>query len=138
MIGKNAFIRGNGVLLYFAGAAATGACLPTSPAGCITVDNNADIALSAQTSGAHNGILMFQDPLNHLNAWFRGNNPTYNLSGAMYFPGADVSFRNGLGGTNDCTLFVARTLDIDHGNGSFSNTCSAYGGSPILTVSIAE
>ena len=83
-------------------------------------------------------MLIWQASTDQLNASFMGNNPVYDMSGAMYFPNADVTFRNGLSGTNDCTLFVARTLSIDHGNGAFSNTCSAYGGSPILVVSVAE
>jgi Flp pilus assembly protein TadG len=137
-VGNNATVTGSGVLLYFAGTAATGGCTATATAGCIDVANSATFNLSAPTSGTYNGILMFQEATDQLNATFDGNNPIYNLSGAMYFPNADVSFRNGLNATNDCMLFVARSLLIEHGNGSFSNVCSAYGGSPILTVSIAE
>jgi hypothetical protein len=131
-------VNGTGVMFYLAGTAATGDCLSTSTAGCFNIANNATFNLSAQTSGPYTGILMFQAATDHLNAQFDGNNPYYNLSGAMYFPGADVSFRNGLGASNDCMLFVARSLHIDNGNGSFSNVCAAYGGSPILTVSMAE
>ena len=136
--GNNPNVNGTGIMIYLAGAAATGPCTAAAIAGCFNIGNFATFNLSAQTSGPYSGILFFQDPANHLNAEFDGNNPTYNLSGAMYFPGADVSFRNGLGATNDCMLFVARSLLIQNGNGSFSNVCSAYGGSPILTVSIAE
>jgi Flp pilus assembly protein TadG len=135
----NVTVNGAGIMIYLAGTAPTGTCGPGATiAGCFNIGNSATFNLSAQTSGTYSGILFFQDPANHLNAQFDGNNPTYNLSGAMYFPGADVSFRNGLGATNDCMLFVARSLLIQNGNGSFSNVCSAYGGSPILTVSIAE
>jgi Flp pilus assembly protein TadG len=133
-------INGNGVFLYFAGTAPTGPCVdsPPSPAGCIDMGNRATATLSAPTSGTYNAMLMWQESTDQLNASFMGNNPLYNFSGAMYFPNADVSFRNGLSGSNDCTLFVARSLSIDNGNGSFGNTCSAYGGSPILSVSVAE
>jgi hypothetical protein len=131
-------VNGTGVMFYFAGTAPTGPCTVTATAGCIDMANSATFNLTAQTSGPYEGILMFQARENHLNASFSGNNPSYNLSGAMYFPGADVDFRNGLGATNDCTLFVARSVDIDNGNGSFSNTCAAYGGSPILTIAITE
>lgn len=139
LVGNNSTVTGSGVLLYFAGVAPVAlACTILSTAGCIDVQNNANWSLSAATSGAYNGILFFQATTNHMNATFDGNNPTYNLSGAMYFPNANVSFRNGMNTTNDCTLLVANTFWIDNGSGTFSNTCSAYGGSPILTVSIAE
>ena len=81
---------------------------------------------------------MFQDSHDHLPAQFDGNNPIYDLSGAMYFPSADVSFRNGMNATNDCTLFITQSLLINNGNGAFSNACTAYGGSPILTITIVE
>jgi hypothetical protein len=136
--GNNPAVNGTGVMFYFAGTAPTGPCTLAAPAGCIDIANRATFHLSAPTSGPYTGILFFQDRNNQLNASFSGNNPTYDLSGAMYFPGADVDFRNGLGFTNDCTLFVARSLDIDNGNGSFTNTCAAFGGSPILTVAITE
>jgi hypothetical protein len=138
LFGNYSNVSGSGVLLYFAGTAPTGPCTAAAIAGCISVSHNATWNLSAQTTGTWTGILMMQAPTDHLNASFDGNNPLYNLSGAMYFPGADVSFRNGLNTTNDCTLFVARSLNIDHGSGTFSNTCAAYGGSPILTVAISE
>ena len=86
----------------------------------------------------HADVLIWQNAADQLNASFTGNNPNYSFSGAMYFPNADVSFRNGLSASNDCTVFVTRTLSIDHGSGNFSNACSAYGGSPILTIAMAE
>jgi len=134
----NAVINGSGVVFYMAGTASTGTCTALAAAGCINVGNQATFNLSAPVGTAQNGILFFQAPTNQLNAEFDGNNPTYNLSGAMYFPNADVSFRNGLNATNDCMLFVSRSLTIDNGNGSFSNACSGYGGSPVRSVSLAE
>ena len=136
--GNNPTVYGTGVMFYMAVTASTGNCTAASTAGCMNIANSAEFHLTAQTSGAYSGILMYQAPTNHLNASFDGNNPIYDLSGAMYFPGADVSFRNGLGASNDCTLFIARSITIENGNGSFSNAWSAYGGSPVLTVSLAE
>jgi len=141
LIGNNNVVTntGNGVLLYFAGTAATAAnCTTTSTAGCIDVANNANVTLSAQTTGPYTALLMWQNSANLMNATFNGNNPTYNLKGAMYFPRANVSFNNGLNAANDCMLFVAWTLKLDNGNGNLSNVCAGYGGSPIQTVSMAE
>jgi hypothetical protein len=124
LIGNNNVVTntGNGVLLYFAGTAATAAnCTTTSTAGCIDVANNANVTLSAQTTGPYTALLMWQNSANLMNATFNGNNPTYNLKGAMYFPRANVSFNNGLNAANDCMLFVAWTLKLDNGNGNLSN-----------------
>ena len=135
---NNTTVNATGVMFYLAGTAATGPCVSTATAGCFKMGQNATFRATAATSGPYTGILMFQDRDNHLTANFDGNNPYYNLSGAMYFPGADVSFGNGVGASNDCMLFVARSLNIDNGNGSFSNACTGYGGSPLHSVSLAE
>ncbi len=56
----------------------------------------------------------------------------------MYFPEAALTMKNGNGVTNDCALIVAKTVDIQN-NTNLSNACTGYGGgSPLLTVSIAE
>lgn len=119
------FDYGNGVMIYLVGS------------GQINVQNGALMRLNAQTSGPYNGILFYQDRSNSNPATFANGSATYDLSGAMYFPSADVEFGNG-GGSNNCALFVARNLSLGNGQNNFSNTCSNYGGSPILTVSLAE
>ena len=141
--GGNSHVNGTGVMLYLttavSGAIVTGStCSASAAAGCFNIGNSTEWHLSAPTSGTYRAILMYQDPNDHLPAQFDGNNPIYDLSGAMYFPHADVTFRNGLGATNDCTLFVAQSILINNGNGTFSNACTAYGGSPILTITIVE
>ena len=125
-------------MFAMAGTASPGPCLATSTAGCFRVGNNAEMHLSAQTSGPYTGILMFGQASNQTDVTFNGNGPIYDMSGAMYFPSAHVDFRNGISTTNDCTLIVAYSMQIEHGNGTLDNTCSAYGGSPIMTISIAE
>lgn len=138
VLGNNASVAGSNVTLYFAGTAGVGTCSLTSTVGCMAVGNNATMTLSAPTTGAYDSILFWQAPTNQTTVSFTGNNPTYSFTGALYFPNNHVDFRNGLSGTNDCTLLVAYSLDIDHGLGTFSNRCSAYSGSPFLTVSMAE
>jgi hypothetical protein len=138
LIGENTTVIGTGVMFYFAGTAAQADCRANRPAGCISVGNHSTWSVSAQTTGPYRGILFFQSPTNQLDAQFDGNNPTYDLSGVLYFPQAAVTFRNGINATNDCTLFVALTILINNGTGSFNNACSAYGGSPLLTVTVGE
>jgi Flp pilus assembly protein TadG len=119
------FDYGNGVLIYMTGG------------GEINLPNGPQVVLNAMTSGPYNGILFYQDPSDTNAATFRNGSASFDLSGAMYFPTADVVFQNG-GSTNDCSLFVANSLTLGNGQNTFSNTCSHYGGSPILTVSMAE
>jgi len=141
VVGNSATLTGSGVFIYFAGTSGVGSCTlsPLSPAGCITLGNNATVTLSAQTSGTYEGILFYQARTNAINVSF-ANTSTYTLSGAMYFPSASVTLGNA-GGSNDCTMFVAQNINMagnGGGNMNFSNTCSSYGGSPLLTVSLAE
>lgn len=137
--GNSATLNGSGVFFYLDGVAPSGPCTLASLVGCINIPNGAEINLSAMTSGAYEGILFFQARTNQTDVYFK-NTGDYDMSGAMYFPTADVSYGNS-GASNDCTLFVSNTLQLGAGGGGnmdFNNTCSAYGGSPILTVSLAE
>lgn len=139
IIGNSATIHGSGVTIFLAGSSGAGPCTPGSTAGCIDVGNGANVNLSAATTGTYSGILFFQSRSNAKNVTF-ANSSTYSLSGAMYFPSASVTIGNA-GASNDCTLFVAQNISLagnGGGNMSFSNTCSAYGGSPLLTISLAE
>jgi hypothetical protein len=145
IIGNSAVVSGTGVMFYFAGTAAAGTCTVSSTAGCINIPNSATVDLSARVIPAgdadhrFNGILMYQAYGNHIDADFN-NSGDYNLSGAMYFPDATVTYGNA-GASNDCTLFVAYNINIGaSGGGSmeFNNTCATFGGSPIMTISLAE
>lgn len=138
IIGSSSRLTGSGVFIYLAGTAAAGACTSSSTVGCIRLGNDADVALSAQTSGPYDGVLFFQDRGNATEVSF-ANTSSYLLSGVMYFPAAAVTLGNA-GGSTDCTLFVAYNINIDSGGGStgLSNTCAAYGGSPILAITLAE
>jgi hypothetical protein len=119
------FDYGNGVMIYLTGG------------GAINLPNGPLMRLNAQTSGPYNGILFYQDPSDTNAATFRNGSGTYDLSGAMYFPSADVEYGTG-GSTNDCSLFVVNSLTIKNGQNNFANTCSHYSGSPLMTVSLGE
>lgn len=152
LIGNNTTVRSQGfpnsggVLIFLAGAAPGAAqCDDMATAGCIDVRNGPKFELNAMMSGPYSALLMWQAGTaatpNRYNATFDGNmgiSDHYDLRGAMYFPDANVSFRNGLNATNDCMLFVAWSLKIVNGSGDFSNVCAGFGGSPLRTVSMAE
>jgi hypothetical protein len=115
----------NGVMIYLTNT------------GHIDVPNHTFMRLNAMTSGPYNGILFWQDASDTLGSSFDNGNSTIDLSGALYFPTADLVFGNG-GSTNDCSLIVANSLDMGNGQNTFSNTCDHYGGSPLQTISLAE
>jgi Flp pilus assembly protein TadG len=134
--GKNdVTITGTGVMIYLS---------PTAQSGGMSIDfkNKIELGttltpLSAQTSGPYAGILFYQDRSNTAKAVFDKNNGAAYLSGALYFPSAEVNFaKNNDGITNDCSLIVAARVSM--AKSTLSNTCSAFGGSPLMTIALAE
>ena len=120
-------MTGTNVLLYLVGA------------GQLTASNNKELHLTAQTSGPYTGIAIFQDPSDSLN-FSTGNSFTLDVSGAIYMPGTDVDFPNGLTFIDSgCSLFIAKSLNIRNGSGNFSNGgCTGYGGAAFLSFAISE
>lgn len=127
--GHDFTIYGDGVMFYIA------------PGGSWNVDSNfVTMDLSAPTSGTYSGILFYQDRANSSDVVLSKNNgDKVSLSGAMYFPSADVEMKNNnnVGLANDCTLIIAKSLLMGN-NSVMSNTCSAFFGSPLTTVAMAE
>ncbi|MEO7193066.1 MAG: Tad domain-containing protein [Vicinamibacterales bacterium] len=131
--GSDATLQGSGVMFYLAGG---------TPGGSFWFDSNhVEMDLRAPTSGPYTGVLFYQDRSNTNPAQLskNGNGGGMTLSGALYFPSASLSMKNGndVGLTNNCSLIVAQSLSLNN-NSVLSNTCSGYGGSPLLTVSVAE
>jgi hypothetical protein len=125
---NNITLTGAGVTIYLA------------PGSSLSIDKNDPVVtLSAPTSGAYTGILFYQDRANTSDAILGKNSGEVTLSGAMYFPAAAVTTAKNNGGVvqNDCTVFVANSIFMMN-NGDFANACTAYGGSPASTPSLAE
>ena len=102
--------------------------------------NNKTLTLSAPTSGTYKGIAIFQDRSNTNDIDIK-NSFTFTVTGAMYFPGAAISFKNNLTITStSCTLFIGQSLDFANGTGTLTNSgcAAAFGGAAFLTVSIAQ
>jgi Flp pilus assembly protein TadG len=122
-------LSGTNVMLYLTGA------------GQLTTQNsNHSLTLTAPTTGVYKGIAIFQDPSDANDVDIK-NNFALSVTGALYFPGADFTFKNSLSILNTtCTLFIGKSLAINNGNGSFTNSGCAglYGGASFLTVSIAQ
>jgi hypothetical protein len=108
--------------------------------GSLVANQNNLVTLVAPTaaSGAtYPGIALYQVASNTNPITFE-NSSMLNLTGALYAPSSDVSFRNGLDTSSDCVLFVVKSITIDNGNGALNNACATYAGSPLMTVSLAE
>jgi hypothetical protein len=126
--GNHATLTGTGVLIYLTGT------------GGLNVNQNSTIQLTAMTSGPYEGIAIFQDPSNPAN-WGTGNSFVVDVTGAIYMPSMDVVIPNAVTfASTTCTVFIAHSLQIKAGSGSFTTTgCNGlFGSAAYLSVSIAE
>ena len=108
--------------------------------GNLVALQNKSIVLSGPTSGSYTGIAIFQDPANS-NNFSTQNSFSLAVNGAIYMPGADVVFNNALDFVSTgCTLFIAKSLSINNGSGSMSNTgcVGTFGGALFLSATIAQ
>lgn len=122
-------MTGTGVMIYLA------------PAASLDLEtNHLDMTLSAPTSGVYKGIIFYQDRTNSSPVVLGKNDGTLTFNGALYFPSATLTMKNENSGltTTACTLIVAGAIDMAKPHLEVSNTCSDFGGSPLLTVAMAE
>jgi len=129
-----------GVMLYL-----------TSGAGRLNLNSNHVVmSITAPVSPAppalpnpYSGILFYQDrntPVGTV-ALFGKNLTEFAVRGAFYFPTANIQMhnQNTITMSNPCTLIVAWAIEVDKPDfDPLDNTCSVFGGSPLLTVSLAE
>jgi hypothetical protein len=121
-------LTGNNVMLYLTGA------------GQLTAQNNKSLTITAPSTGAYKGIAIFQDPSDTNDIDIK-NNFTLTVTGALYFPGTNITIKNSLLIANTtCTVFIAKSLNVFNGSGNFTNSGCAglYGGAAYLTVTIAQ
>ena len=115
---------GSGVFFYLVGAAS------------LTIDNGANVNLTAPTSGTYAGILLYQDSADTAALSIQGGSNT-SFNGAVYAPSSNVTLGNGSGTAISADL-VAKTLTMN-GGGTLSSTASAnFGSLNISTAKVAE
>jgi hypothetical protein len=126
-MGNNARLDGSNVLIFMTGG------------GRLSGDNNVTLNLTAQTSGPYKAILFYMDASSSNSLEF-SQSPHLNLSGAIYMPSGNIIAHNHMELSNDCNIIVVGSLQFLNGNGNilFDNRCTAYGGSPLTSVSLAE
>lgn len=110
----NAIITGEGVTIYLADGVGT------------HFNGNAEVNLSAPTSGDYSGVLFFgarnTDGEDHV---FNGTADSA-LTGALYFPSDAVEYAGNFAGENGCTQVVGRTVSWT-GNATVDVNCEAFG-----------
>jgi Flp pilus assembly protein TadG len=87
--------------------------------------------LSAPTSGAWSGMLLYQDPTNTAQVGPQSAPDTIagggaTLSGALYFPAQAVNYSGGLAG-GQCNQLIAYTVTFSGGGSLYNSNCAAAG-----------
>lgn len=132
-VAGNATITGTGVTIVF--TSSTGSNWATA-----SISSNANINLTAPSTGPTAGIVLFGDrniPVG--TAFSLTGGGTQNFGGAIYLPTAALSFSGGNGTTTSCTQVIADTITVV-GNSNLQVNCSALGGKAIgtLTAQLVE
>ncbi|PAY08866.1 hypothetical protein CK489_10415 [Bradyrhizobium sp. UFLA03-84] len=125
-VAGNATITGTGVTLVFTGSSGNW--------GSATIGSNANVSLTAPTSGTTAGIAIYGDRRMPVGSSFNlTGGGTQNLQGAIYLPKAALSFSGGNGTSANCTQIIADTISIV-GNSNVQVNCAAMGGNAIGTA----
>ena len=113
-INAGAHVNGQGVMFFLTNGAT------------IHFNGNAEIELSAMTTGTYAGVLMYgdRDQGNAENV-FNGTADS-SFTGALYFPTQEVTHSGNFSGDNGCLRIVARSIDL-RGDAGFSTDCTGAG-----------
>jgi hypothetical protein len=115
---------GSGVFFYLVGNAS------------LTIDNGANVNLTAPTSGTYANTLIFQDPADTQALSIQGGSNT-SFNGAIYAPSSNVNLANGSSNAISADL-VAKTLTMAGGGTLSSTATSNFGSLNISTAKVAE
>ncbi|WP_422931162.1 DUF7305 domain-containing protein [Singulisphaera sp. PoT] len=110
-INNGATVTGNGVTIYV-----------DNGGGQFSFQGGGNITLSAPTSGAYAGIVMFQDA-NSTKPISIANGSTTTITGTIYAPGAAVSLAGGSSNSQYGSQVIAKTMNISN-NANFSTNFS--------------
>jgi hypothetical protein len=104
---------------------------PVSMAGGGAID------IAAPTTGSWSGVAIYQDPALTTNVSFTysGNDPTWDISGLVYFPKADITFSGAVNKSSTgaaCFVLVSYTVLVNGTANIFANNtgCASAGLTP--------
>src|SRR6185437_4705428 len=132
-VNGSATLQGSGVTLVF--TSSTGSNYPTA-----TIAGGATVNLTAPTTGALAGIVIFGDRNMPTGSSFKfAGGASQTFGGAIYTPKGSVSFAGGSGTGNGCTQLIADTITFA-GSSNFAINCSGSGTKPlgIATATLVE
>jgi len=113
-INANAIVSGVGVTFFLTNGAR------------VHFNGSAQINLTAPTSGAYAGVLMYGDrDQGNADNVFNGT-ANSSFTGALYFPTQQVTYNGNFSGSNGCLRVVARAIDLQ-GDAAFGTNCEGTG-----------
>jgi hypothetical protein len=125
-VAGNATLSGTGVTLVFTGYG-------TSHWGTASIGSNANVNLTAPTSGSTQGIVMYGDRnMQAGTAFSLTGGSTQSFTGAIYLPQAALSYSGGNGTTTSCTKIIADTVTFT-GNSNVQVNCAGLGTATVGT-----
>jgi Flp pilus assembly protein TadG len=119
-----------GNISFESGSTVTGAGVTfflTQPGGTYDAAANAKVNLVAPTSGTYKNILMYRDRSAPQTTIHLNGNADSTMSGAFYFPTADININGNAGFNFTCFQLVARRL-LFSGSMEINNACATGGG----------
>jgi Flp pilus assembly protein TadG len=123
--GSQAKVTGSGVTFVMTG--------PNGQAGDLDMNGQAELNLSAPSSGDYKDILFYRDRrAANIDIKINGGADMI-LKGALYFPSSDVTFTGNAGFKATCFQMVGQILTF-RGNATINNSCSDYGNLPTFRL----
>lgn len=126
-VNGGATLSGTGVTLVFTSE-------PGYSYATTNIAGGATVNLTAPTTGATAGIVIYGDPTMTAGTAFKfdGGSTQY-FGGAVYIPKGAIDFAGGAASASGCTQLIGDTLTFS-GNSNLAINCSAYKTKPIGTV----
>ena len=101
---------------------------PNGQAGDLIINSQANLTLSASSSGTYKGVLFYRDRrAPNIEIKINGGASSH-LTGALYFPSSDITFAGNSGMDVRCLQMVGQKLKF-RGSATISNQCPDDGGS---------
>lgn len=128
-VGNSGTLTGTNATLAFTSST------DTYPATMMQFSGAAVVNLTAPTTGATSGMVIFGDSTMPVGTQFLvSNGATLNFTGAIDVPKAAFTFSGGTSTTSPCAQFVADTINLT-GSGSFQNNCVGTPGIKLIGAS---
>jgi hypothetical protein len=121
-------LTGTGVTIYLPG-----------PSGSMDGggSGNTTLNLTAPTSGAYNGILIYEDANNTNPIDVRGT-PVANLTGIIYAPSAQLTLGGNTTENFTADIIVNKLYDFGNATINITNYTSTVSTSPLTTIALVE